>query len=107
MLAGILKVSTIRRIAFWSQRADFFFDRLFAVAGIRVVTQPLRRVSSGLCFQCLEKISQRFWVIPRLVQNDCANGVGLRLVRAGVLQHESLRAKLNAGFSQLADNSPS
>ena len=60
---------------------DLFLDGLLAIARIRVIAEPLRRIAA-LGFEGLEEIGKGLGVVTGFVKDDRAYGVGLRFVGA-------------------------
>jgi len=68
-----------------------------------VIAEPLRRRSRVLSFQRLEEVGHRLRLVSGFVEDAGANGIGLGLVIAGVLEHHAAGAELNAHLRKLAD----
>ena len=80
VLASLLEGSAVGRILLRRPVADFFFDGLFAVAGVGVVAEELGRHLSTLCCQGPEEVGHGLRVVSSLIKDDGADLVGLRFV---------------------------
>src|SRR5262249_49174426 len=105
MRADFLEVLIIRSIVLCRPVCDFLLNRVVPIPGMRMRAEKYRGFRSTLRCHRLKKISHALWVVTGLVEDDCADCIGLRFVIAGVLHHEPLASHLNAHLAKLPDQS--